>query len=210
MKEPKFKIGDLVWYHSVIDDPSRAGPYMVRQCGEIPSADAPVYWLKGKAGCVCEAALEPYDGARVTCAQCGDLVDPSRGIQAEPMCYRCLPPPLPMQIAIAHEMQQRKLEAMHPEGLIGELLNVQVEITEAAIFDRVDPQALIRVAQNLGWTRGEDRGAFYRMDRAATAPLLIPKNRDFYDYRLRVKECVAQLSETAKLSQLKVLLWAIA
>lgn len=206
MKEPKFKIGDLVWYHPIIDEPGKNGPYKVRQLGEIPSADGTVYWLKGKAGCVCEAALS----VPTRCVECGEPVELGRECYALPTCYTCLPPPLPMQIAIAHEMQQRKLETMYPEGLIGELLNVQVEIIEAAIFDRVDPQDLMRVAQNLGWTRGEDRVAFHRMDRAATAPLLIPKNRDFYDYRLRVKECVAQISEAAKLSQLKVLLWTLA
>lgn len=56
MGEFAFDIGDRVNYHSVIGGPPTA-QYTIRDRGYIPSADRPVYWLAGKAGCVAEAAL---------------------------------------------------------------------------------------------------------------------------------------------------------
>lgn len=53
----KVKEGDLVWYHPIIGEPARKGPFTVRAVGDIPSQKN-VVWLFGKSGCVAMASLE--------------------------------------------------------------------------------------------------------------------------------------------------------
>lgn len=52
-------VGDRVYYHPVIGEAERKGPYTVRAAGNIPSQPkVAVVWLEGKPGCVAMAALE--------------------------------------------------------------------------------------------------------------------------------------------------------
>ncbi len=53
----RFKVGDVVDYHSVIDEPATELGLVICHAGYIPSSSLPVYWLEGKSGCVVETAI---------------------------------------------------------------------------------------------------------------------------------------------------------
>ena len=55
--DTKFRVGDIVDYHSVIDEPPTSFDHEITHIRVIPSSDKPVAWLKGKAGCVTVDAL---------------------------------------------------------------------------------------------------------------------------------------------------------
>jgi hypothetical protein len=67
----RFSVGDSVRYHPVIGRAHDGRVYEVREVGALPQLDhlkrsgragRTVYWLEGKAGCVCERSLSLVEG----------------------------------------------------------------------------------------------------------------------------------------------------
>jgi hypothetical protein len=54
--------GDIVDYHSIIDEPATSFEHTIQHIGMIPSCKRPVAWISNKSGCVTVEALSFSNG----------------------------------------------------------------------------------------------------------------------------------------------------